>query len=83
MVEVMKIMVYCIRSHALLHSVPSILQHVITDPRLCQDSWTLTVKSVSVSCGVTALFSWVLVCADSVCALQESVSPVLYKFWWL
>ena len=46
-------------------------------------SWTLTGKSGSVSCGVTALFSWILVntifclCPPRVCF------PVLYKFWWL
>ena len=40
-------------------------------------------KSGSVSCGVTAPFSWVLVHTDSVCAFQESVSPVPCKFWWL
>ena len=44
------------------------------------DSWTLKGKSGSVSCGVTAPFSWVLVCTDVVCALQEPVSPVLCKF---
>ena len=40
------------------------------------DSWTLTGKSGSISCGVTAPFSWVLVCTRffCVCALQESVS---------
>ena len=43
-----------------------------------RDYWTLTGKSVSVSCGVTAPFSWVLLCF--VCALQESVSPVLGRF---
>ena len=47
------------------------------------DSWTLTSESWSVSCGVTALFSWVLVHKGFVCAFQESVSPVLCKFWWL
>ena len=47
------------------------------------DSWTLTGKSGSVSCGVTSPFSWVLVHTGSVCALQESGSPVLCKFWWL
>ena len=36
-----------------------------------------------VFCGVTAPFSWVLVHTGSVCALQESISPVLCKFWWL
>ena len=45
------------------------------------ESWTLTVNSGSVSCGVTAPFSWVLVHTGFVCALQESVSPVLCKFW--
>ena len=46
-----------------------------------RDSWTLTGKFVSVSCGVSAPFSWVLVAQAFVCALQESVSPVLCKFW--
>ena len=44
-----------------------------------RDSWTLMGKSGSVSCGVTAPFSWVLVCTRFFCALQESVSPVLWK----
>ena len=34
----------------------------------------------SVSCEVTAPFSWVLVHTRFSCALQESVSPVLCKF---
>ena len=46
-------------------------------------SWTLTGKSGSFPCGVTAPFSWVLVHTGLACALQESVSPVLCKFWWL
>ena len=47
------------------------------------DSWTLTGKSGSVSCRVTAPFSWLLVptrfclCPPSVCF------PVLCKFWQL
>ena len=45
-----------------------------------RDSWTLTGKSGSVSCGVTAPFSWVLV-HIVFCTLQESVSPVLWKFY--
>ena len=40
---------------------------------------TLTGKSGFVSCGVTAPFSWVLVCTRFGCALQESVLPVLRK----
>ena len=46
-------------------------------------SWTLTAKSVSVSCGDKAPFSWLLVHTRFVCAFQESVSPVLCKFLWL
>ena len=34
-----------------------------------------------ISCGVTAPFSWSWCAQDFVCALQGSVSPVLYKFW--
>ena len=45
------------------------------------DSWTLTVKFGSVSCGVTAPFSWYA--QGFVCVLQQSVSPVLCRFWQL
>ena len=45
------------------------------------DSWKLISMSGSVSCGVTSFF-WVLMHTGFVCALQESVSPVLCKFWW-
>ena len=44
------------------------------------DSWTLTGKSGSVSCGVTAPFSWVLV-HKVLFVPSKSVSPVLCKFW--
>ena len=44
------------------------------------DSWTLIGKSGSVFCGITAPFSWILVCTRFCCALQESVSPVLWSF---
>ena len=81
MVEVVRIMVTSFkRLHAqTLHSVldPSSrppLTHTSTG-----DSWTLTGKSGSVSCGATAPFSWVLVHTVFVCSLQGSVSPVLYK----
>ena len=43
----------------------------------------LSGKSGSVSCGVTAPFSWVLVHIKFCCVLQESTSPVLCKFWQL
>ena len=68
--------------YVLPHSVPPTLQQATTDPRLCRDSWTLPGKSESVSCGVTAPFSWVLVC--KVCLYPPRVYfPVLCKFWQL
>ena len=42
--------------------------------------WTPIGKSGSVSGGVTAPFSWVLVHATFCCALKESVSPIPWKF---
>ena len=58
----------------LLYSVPPTLQQATADPHLRQrlldthasarDSWTPTGKSESVSCGVIAPFSWVLVCTS-------------------
>ena len=73
----------------LLQKVPSM--HCYTQcPQPCSrpplthastgDSWTLTGKSGSVSCGVIAPFSWVLVCTRFCLCLQESVSPVLCNF---
>ena len=46
------------------------------------DSWTLTGKSGSVSCGVTAPFSWVLVHKGLLCP-PRVYFPVLCKFWQL
>ena len=56
---------------------------VLSNPRPCnrppwthssaRDSWTLTGKSGSVFCGVTAPFSWVLVHTSFLCGLQVSV----------
>ena len=48
-----------------------------------RDSWTLMGKSGSVSCGVTAPFSWVLVCTRFCLCSPSVFSPVLYKFWQL
>ena len=45
-----------------------------------KDSWTLTGKSESVSCGVTTPFSWVLVCTRFCLCPPKSVSSVLCKF---
>ena len=45
-----------------------------------RDPWTITSKSGSVSCGVTAPFSWVLVCTRfCLCPPRVSVSPALWK----
>ena len=47
-----------------------------------RDSWTLMGKSGSVSCGVTAPFSWVLVHKVLLCPPRVCF-PVLCKFWQL
>ena len=46
------------------------------------DSWTSTGKSITVSCRVTALFSWVLVHKVLFCP-PKIYFPVLCKFWQL
>ena len=48
-----------------------------------EDSWTLLGKSASVSCGVTAPFSWVLVHTRFCLCPPRVYFPVLCKFWWL
>ena len=60
--------------------VPLTLQQAAVSPCFVGDSQTLTGMSGSVSLGMTAPFSWVCWPQDFVCALQESVSPVLWKF---
>ena len=76
----------------LLQKVPC--KHCFTQsPRPCsrsplthisaRDSWTLTGKSGSVSWGILLLSSGSWCIQGSVCALQESLSPVLCKFWQL
>ena len=69
--------------HTLLHTVPQLCSRPSPTHTSAGHSWTLTGKSGSVSCGVTAPFSCVLVhtrfhlCSPRVCF------PVLCKFWWL
>ena len=46
-----------------------------------RDSWTLTDKSGSVSCGSLLLSHWSWCVQGFVYALQETGSPVLCKFW--
>ena len=48
-----------------------------------RDSWTLLGKSGSVSCGVTAPFSWVLVHMRFYLCPPRVDFPVLCKFLWL
>ena len=63
--------------HSLLHSGPRPCSRPLLTHASAWDPWTLTGKSGSVSCGVTAPFSWSWCVQGSVSALQESVSPVL------
>ena len=83
-VEVMKIMVTSFkRSHACTATLRAPNPAAGHQPTHTStgDSWTFTGKSASVSCGVTAPFSWVLLhtrfclCPPRVCV------PVLCKFW--
>ena len=48
-----------------------------------RDSWTLTGKSRSVSCGITAPFSWVLIHTKFCLCPPRVCFPVLCKFWQL
>ena len=84
-VEVMEIMATSFRrSHdALLRSVPPTLQQATTDPRLHWRLLDTHDKSGSVSCGVTAPFSWVLLCTRFCLCPPRVCFPVLCKFWWL
>ena len=81
MVEAMKTMAPPSKGpmQALPHSAPPALQQASADPRLPRDAGTLPGKSGSVSWGSLPLSpgSWCV--PGSVCALQESVPPVLCK----
>ena len=86
MVEVMKLMVTSSKgSHAYTATLttpnPAAGQHWATPPLETPGrSWTSLGQSLLVSLLLSPGF-W---CAQgSICALQESVSPVLCKFWWL
>ena len=85
MVEVVKLMATSFKRlmQALLHSVPPTLQQAIPTHASARDSWTLKGKSGSVSCGVTAPFSWVLVHTRFCLCPPRVCFPVLCKFWWL
>ena len=68
--------------HALLHSVPPALQQATTDSHLCRLLDTMG-KSGSVSSGITASFSGVLVHTSFPLCPPRVCFPVLYKFWQL
>ena len=68
---------------ALLHLVPPTCSWPLPTHTSASDSWTLMGKSGSVSCGITAPFSWVLV-HTRLCLCPPGVYfPVLCKFWLL
>ena len=69
--------------HTMLHIVPQLCSRPSPTHTSAGDSWTLTGKSGSVSCGVTAPFSWVLVQIMFCLCLPRVCSSVLCKFWWL
>ena len=87
MVEIMKIMRPPSKGpmDALPHSVPLTLQQATADPCL---HWRLLDTNSQASLGQSFVGSLLLSpgswCAQGfVCALQESVFPLLHKFWWL
>ena len=65
---------------ALPHSVPPILQQATSDPRLCQRLRLLD-NHGQVWVKLLSPGSWCAGCF--LCALKESVSPGLCKFWQL
>ena len=77
----------------LLQKVPYMHCHCTQCPQPCsrpplthastRDSWTFTGMSGSVSCGVTAPFSWVLLHTRFCLCPPRVCFPVLCKFWWL
>ena len=70
------------QAHTVIFSAPDPpAGHCRPMPLLATDSWTLTGKSGSVSCVDTAPFSWLLLCTVLFVPPQESVSPVLWKFF--
>ena len=68
--------------HVVLHLVPPTLQQATINPRLHQRLPDTHRQVWTVSCGVIALFSWVLVHKVLLCPLRVYF-PVLCKFWQL
>ena len=68
---------------ALVHSVPQPCSRPAPTHTSTGDSWTLMGKSGSVSCGVTAPLSCVLMHTRFFLCFPRVCFPVLCKFWWL
>ena len=76
MVEVMKIMATSFKSHACTDALSApTLQQATIDPHLSHRLWTLTAESGSVSCGIIAPFSWVLVLTRFFLCPQRACFP--------
>ena len=85
MVEVMKIMMTSLKRSQTCtakQSVPPTVQQATRDPRLCQRLPDTHRQVWTISCGVTALFSWVLIHKVLLCP-PRVYFPVLCKFWQL
>ena len=88
MVGVMAVMAtFFKRTYASMLQLPEMLHPVPLTIKTAsaKDSWTLTGKSGSVSCGVTAPFSWVLVhtrfCLCPPRVLESCGSSVIKSHW--
>ena len=76
----------CLKLQDYCSQCPWVLDRPLSTHASTRDFWTLTDKCGLVSCGVTAPFSWILVCTGFVCALQESLESLLCSimtFYWL
>ena len=72
------------RSHdALLHSVPPHCSRPPLTHASTRDSWTLMAGLGRSLVWSLLLFPGSWRTQDSVCALQQSISPVMCMFWWL
>ena len=80
MMEVMKIMTTSSKRSHCYTQCPQPCSRAPPTYTSTRDSWTLLGKFGSVSCGIIAPFSWVLVHTRFCLCLQEFVSPVLCKF---
>ena len=69
--------------HPLLRSVPKTVQQATADPHLHWRFLDTRARLDQSPVGPLLLSPGLWCMQGSVCALQESVSPVLCEFWWL